>query len=230
MVRFKSILKGIGVFGLLFIIDLIIQSIYLIATKPGSSIATIVIICIMMLATEVLLLVPLLHVLGLKHDAFVFEKIKGEDIVTAIKYVSIILFGNIALNLGHLLIIGKKATEAENQSSLESLATPSMMIGLVILVVFVAPFVEELMFRGAIMAFIVNDTNKWFQIAVSGMAFGLFHLIGNDWQTFAFIQYSFMGMVLAHAYMQRQRVEYSIMVHMGNNLLAVIPLIILAFK
>lgn len=229
MVRIKSVLKGFGIFSVLFIIDMIIQSVYLLNNTKNSSFVDSIIIGIMMVAVEIVLVLPLYHGLSAKYDLFKVVKLKGEDFINTIIYVCTILLGNALLILIHTSLIGK-VTEAQNQESIESLASPNMLVGLIVLVVFVAPIVEEMMFRGVILTYLVNGMNKWIQIVVSGSLFGLFHILGNDWQWFAFIQYSFMGCVLAYACVKGQKLQYSIMAHMGNNLIAVMPLILLSFK
>ena len=227
MVRFKSIIWGVLLFFGLFILDGILQSIYLIATTSKTNMVAAIIITIIMIAAEIAVLLPIFHYFKSKFDAFDFHKITSVDILNTAKYVAIIMIGNVILTILHTLFIGK-VTEAANQSSIESMATPSMIIGLVAMVTLVAPFVEELMFRGIIMNYFVYGFPKWLKIIISGVAFGLFHVVGEPFQFFALLQYSFMGCVLAYAYTANNRLQSSIMVHIGNNLIASLSLILIA--
>ena len=227
MVRFKSIIWGVLLFFGLFILDGMLQSIYLVATTSKTNTVDAILITIIMIAAEIAVLLPIFHYFKSKFDAFAFYKITSVDILNTAKYVAIIMVGNVILTVMHTLFIGK-VTEAANQSSIESMATPSMIIGLVAMVTLVAPFIEELMFRGIIMNYFVYDFPKWAKIIISGVAFGLFHVVGGPFQFFALLQYSFMGCVLAYAYTSNNRLQSSIMVHVGNNLIASLSLILIA--
>ena len=227
MVRFKSIIRGVLLFFGLLVLDGILQSIYLVATTSKTNMVDAIIITIIMIAAEIAVLLPIFHYFKLRFDTFGFHKITSVDILNTSKYIAIIMIGNVILTGIHTLFIGK-VTEAANQSSIESLATPSMIIGLVAMVTLVAPFVEELMFRGIIMNYFVYGFPKWVKIIISGVAFGMFHVVGQPFQFFALLQYSFMGCVLAYAYTSNNRLQSSIMVHIGNNLIASLSLILIA--
>mgnify|MGYP004707733269 CR=1 FL=1 len=228
MVRFKSIVKGVLLFLGLLVVDGIIQSIYLVGTNSKTSLPDAILVTIIMVAAEIAMVLPIIHFFKTRFDSFSFYKVRPEDILATLKYVVIILMGNILLNLVHMMFVGK-VSEAANQASIESMAKPSMIIGLIFMITLVAPFIEEIMFRGIIMNYITYGLPKWIKIVISGVAFGLFHVIGDTFQLFALIQYSFMGCVLAYAYLSNNRLQSSIMVHMGNNIIASVPLLLIAF-
>lgn len=84
-----------------------------------------------------------------------------------------------------------------------------------------APFMEELMFRKLLIDRLVPLGQKT-AVFVSGLAFGLFH--GNFYQFFyAFI----LGMIFAYVYSETGKLRYSVLLHMGINLVGgVIPFLV----
>lgn len=230
MVHVKSIIESIAYLFLLFLIDLILQSLYFGAVTNDSTYVTVFMWAIMMVALEVLVMAPLLHHFGKLSDTFGFSKLTKSDISKTLTYLLVMLFGEVVLNLIQQMVNHGHVVTSENQASLMSLATPKMIFGVVVLTLFIAPIIEETMFRGVLIGIGIPNFSNWAKILISGMMFGAFHVMLQAFQWFAFIQYSYMGAVLAYAYVKNNRLQSSMMLHFSNNLIATIPLVLLAFK
>ncbi len=98
---------------------------------------------------------------------------------------------------------------AETQEILVSMSFLLQIISTVIL----APIVEELMFRGMIMNRLMSVFPKWVSVAVSALAFGVFHL--NLTQgVFA----TLVGLVIGFIYLKTRSISVCILAHAANNL------------
>lgn len=86
----------------------------------------------------------------------------------------------------------------------------------------VAPFFEELIFRGIFLNyFFAKDTrwNNFFGVLVSGILFGLGHEPNFD---STLLMYSAMGWLLAFTYLHFRDIRFNTALHIMNNLLTVI--------
>lgn len=81
----------------------------------------------------------------------------------------------------------------------------------IVSVVILAPIVEELFFRGAIISF----GHPAVSCLLSSLIFGLFH--GGGW-----IQAFLLGLILSYFYVSTRNIAVPIICHAANNLLAVI--------
>lgn len=119
-------------------------------------------------------------------------------------------------------------TQANNQIALQNLFN-SNPVFIVILAMFYAPIAEELMFRGVFRKFIKN---KKLFIIVSGVVFGLMHVI-DDSKTLAEFSYVFvysiLGIYLAGIYAKTNNLCTNIFMHFMQNTLSVIGMILLMF-
>lgn len=128
-----------------------------------------------------------------------------------------------------ITILGAAALQAVSggksvSSNQEELNQISMQSGgmFKIMVAFIAPFCEEVIFRGMFFnTFFTKATtfNKWAGIIVSGFIFAYLHDPGI---TKFIIVYWVLGCVLGWVYMQTKDLRYSMMTHMAYNLLGVI--------
>mgnify|MGYP002711906526 CR=1 FL=1 len=88
-----------------------------------------------------------------------------------------------------------------------------LFVGVVIL----APIVEELMFRGLLLNKLMDDFKPKYAIILSALAFGIYHFnVFQGVNTFA------MGIILATVYYYRRNITDCIIIHMANNLFAVV--------
>lgn len=119
-------------------------------------------------------------------------------------------------------------TQANNQIALQNLFN-SNPVFIAILAMFYAPIAEELMFRGVFRKFIKN---KKLFVIVSGVVFGLMHVI-DDSKTLAEFSYVFvysiLGIYLAGIYAKTNNLCTNIFMHFMQNTLSVIGMILLMF-
>ncbi|MFW6311491.1 MAG: CPBP family intramembrane glutamic endopeptidase [Nanoarchaeota archaeon] len=93
--------------------------------------------------------------------------------------------------------------------------------------IFIAPFIEEIIFRGILLSYFVNKTNLHIQISslIVGTIFGLMHYqyYGNLLLLGAVI---FLGYLLCVIVNKYDNLVYAILIHFVNNLLGTILLLI----
>lgn len=119
-------------------------------------------------------------------------------------------------------------TQANNQIALQN-SFNSKPVFIAILAMFYAPIAEELMFRGVFRKFIKN---KKLFIIVSGVVFGLMHVI-DDSKTLAEFSYVFvysiLGIYLAGIYAKTNNLCTNIFMHFMQNTLSIIVMILSMF-
>lgn len=119
-------------------------------------------------------------------------------------------------------------TQANNQIALQN-SFNSNPVFIAILAMFYAPIAEELMFRGVFRKFIKN---KKLFVIVSGVVFGLMHVI-DDSKTLAEFSYVFvysiLGIYLTGIYAKTNNLCTNIFMHFMQNTLSVIGMILLMF-
>lgn len=134
--------------------------------------------------------------------------------IAIIGYILIIIVSIVMLNL-----IGGGVSS--NQQSLDKIEQNSAGL-FKIMVVFIAPFCEEVIFRGMFFNIFftkANKQNKWLGIIASGFLFGYLHDPGLS--KFIFVYWG-LGIVLAWVYITTKDLRYSMLVHMCYNALGFI--------
>lgn len=104
-----------------------------------------------------------------------------------------------------------------------------VILGIIILFIFltfVAPYLEELTFRGIFKESLFSRHFFWTPLILSSVIFSANHESTN---LISFLMYALIGVVLYLAYQRRGNIKDSIMVHMLNNGVASITLIIMIF-
>ena len=118
--------------------------------------------------------------------------------------------------------------KANNQIALQN-SFNSNPVFIALLSMFYAPIAEELMFRGVLRKFIKN---KKLFVIVSGVVFGLMHVI-DDSKTLAEFSYVFvysiLGIYLAGIYARTNNLCTNIFMHFMQNTLSVIGMILSMF-
>ena len=113
---------------------------------------------------------------------------------------------------------------SENQEILNSLVDAALFdkIALIVFSVFLAPFVEEIVFRRAIYGFLEN-INIPLAIIVSGLSFGFIHVLSGDY--IQLIIYGSLGLALAYTYyISNKNIITVITIHMIYNLVIAISM------
>lgn len=90
-------------------------------------------------------------------------------------------------------------------------------------IVAVAPFAEELFFRGMLFQALRQRLGPWPGIGVSAVVFGLAHLEGNNLEgsLYALLVLALFGLYLAWAFHRQQHLSVPVTMHAVFNLLAV---------
>lgn len=94
----------------------------------------------------------------------------------------------------------------------------------VISLVFMAPVVEELIFRGLIMNLFFKDERFWWPIILSATLFSACHASTT---IYSFLIYFSLGCVLAFIYRKTGNIKLSIGVQFLNNVVAFIPMLLI---
>lgn len=119
------------------------------------------------------------------------------------------------------------ANTSSNQLLFESLLDKGLIL-MIIQSVILAPIVEEVIFRGLIFR-TLRDYNKYMAHFVSALCFGFIHIYsglfaGDLTQLFYLLSYGGSGLAFSYAYEARKTIVAPIIIHMVNNLIAVIVL------
>ena len=121
-----------------------------------------------------------------------------------------------------LLILGDEFSNPNNE---ELASLPSgIVMGLGI---FIAPVVEEILFRGALFGSL-RRKNRIAAYVISMLVFGIYHiwqyaLVSMDWEVLIYaLQYAAAGYALAWLYEQTSCIWLPIFMHMAINLVAMI--------
>lgn len=136
-----------------------------------------------------------------------------------------IKIGSAFLTMIISMIINVNITTSENQSLIDLFTSTSPLI-MLITTSYLAPVVEEGIFRLGIRKVIKNDN---LFILISGLIFGLMHifpttLVLAEALTYG-ITYVAMGWVLSWIYVKTDNIWYSITIHALNNLLSMLILL-----
>ena len=134
----------------------------------------------------------------------------------------------VMLTIGLILVLITENAQPNNQMELQSMFNVYPIV-IVLLSTIYAPIAEELLFRGVFRKFIKS---KYLFILLSGVAFGLIHVI-DDSKTlaeFSFVLiYSSLGIFLASLYYKTNNLCTNILFHFLQNTLGVIAMIITYF-
>ena len=128
-------------------------------------------------------------------------------------------FGNILLSL-FLKVFENNSYIRETLQNLEEILSYNTRFEYALLfisVVVLAPILEEILLRGILFSETKKYLGKKSAIVINGLAFAIYHMnLIQGINTF------FMGMVLAYIYYYRKSIKEVILVHMLNNLMAMV--------
>ena len=155
-----------------------------------------------------------------------FTHFTSDEINTVFKTVGLIYALNFIFNI--LATYFYHASSTQNQKNIESLLSINNLVLIVfsLSAAFIAPFVEEFIFRGLVINYFFTKSNWWVNVILSGILFSLGHASTN---IVSFILYATMGGVLAYIYKKTGKIKMSIAVHMVNNTIAMLLTILTIF-
>lgn len=153
---------------------------------------------------------------------FVFKRIKKEPSQKFTKKTwTIVAIATVLTLLINVATVPFMRSSNENVQALQLVANNSIVI-LVIFSIFVAPILEEIIFRGIFMNWFFVD-KPFISILLSGLIFGYVHAPfspGTDW-VYA-LSKILLGIVLAAVYYRTKNIKADITVHFLNNFLAIL--------
>ena len=130
------------------------------------------------------------------------------------------------INLSIRLSTG--VTTSTNQENINEMFLKSPII-LSLMSIFYAPIVEESLYRGVLKKLI---SNKYLFIIISGLLFGLVHVI-DDYKSLGdfmyILTYASLGMFLAYIYDKTKNIWCNIYLHFLQNFMSIILLILTIF-
>ena len=137
---------------------------------------------------------------------------------------------SIIANLLINFILGGSSNDSANQLLFETYIKKDAIL-MIIQSVILAPILEELLFRGLIFRSL-RDKGKVFAFALSSFLFGFLHIYsalfaGDLTQLVYLLSYGGMGFVLTYAYEVKGNICVPILIHMLNNLIAVMVLLLI---
>lgn len=165
-----------------------------------------------------LIILFLIYRLDLRGEWKKFTTNLNSSLDSSIKYWAFGLAGMMISNIliGFLLNLG----QAENEQIVQNMLTTLPLV-MLLNAGFIAPIIEELVFRKAFRDAIKN---KWLFIVTSGLVFGLMHVISssNLIELIYIIPYGILGIAFAYIYDINDSVFPSIMVHMLHNTILIL--------
>ncbi|EHB6419514.1 CPBP family intramembrane metalloprotease, partial [Enterococcus faecalis] len=121
---------------------------------------------------------------------------------------------------GTLLLNMQGHTTTANDSTLIKLFSGVSPVLVVLLLGIAAPIMEEIVFRGGIIGYLVEN-NALLAILISSFLFGIIHGPTNF---ISFGMYFFMGIILSVSYYKTKDLRVSIFIHFLNNLFPAIAI------
>ena len=121
---------------------------------------------------------------------------------------------------GTLLLNMQGHTTTANDSTLIKLISGVSPVLVVLLLGIAAPIMEEIVFRGGIIGYLVEN-NALLAILISSFLFGIIHGPTNF---ISFGMYFFMGIILSVSYYKTKDLRVSISIHFLNNLFPAIAI------
>ena len=139
-------------------------------------------------------------------------------------------FACIVVNMIVLSLIGE-ANQSANQAALEDMTTQAPPALMIVMTVFMAPLVEEYLFRHLLIGKLSRYINVWVCAAVSIVAFVLLHFLGTGgrFELVETVPYLTLAVAITVSYILVGRsFGYAMALHMVNNGIAVLMLYLVA--
>lgn len=155
-----------------------------------------------------------------KEESFIIRGMAKEDWVFLIKYIP---FSYVLYIIGSSVmayLFG--ASEATNQVAVESLFGLIPVWVMFLMIVVVAPIVEELLFRGMFLFQGDRLDTTWVRVTISAVLFGLIHNPSDIYTAYTYIG---MGLMFSYAAKRTQSVESAIIYHFLNNLVGFLVIV-----
>ena len=171
------------------------------------------------------ILLAIMYRKTIKNDFLSFKKNYKDYIKIAIKYW---IIGFLLMMISNFIInIYSPVSMAANEQGVREIIKSVPIISLFTLCL-LAPIAEELIFRKS---FKDCFSGKWAFIIISGLVFGLLHVIGSFgslYELLYIIPYSALGIAFASTYYKTKNIFSSIFIHCMHNTIIVVLNIVLS--
>lgn len=168
------------------------------------------------------------------YRTYEYQRIKMsiKDIFINIGFFFLAVLCSICANALMFAFTGNSNTENQKtiDNSLSSLMDkshlphPTIVFVTVLCLCVIGPYLEELVFRGIFKETLFIKSRFWLPLILSSLIFSSQHMSSN---IFSYAVYFLMGIVLYIAYDRRRNIKDSTMVHILNNSLITIPILII---
>jgi len=218
MGKFKNIMKTIGVIVLyLFIISCCDMLLFLVGINFNDLSLTIKQAYIIFM--EILLIAFLIYIFRdsvISNFKYYFKNIKKY----LTEYTKYWILALILIMLSNSIINQFTTTDISNNQQMVLDEMNKFPIYMVIMTVFIAPVLEEFVFRLNIRKMIPN--NDYLYIIISGVLFGLMHVLDESTliNYLYLIPYSIPGIIFAYTLKKSNNIFVPISLHFFNNLLS----------
>lgn len=228
--------RGIGIIVILFglFCNVIIQNFGLLVLKLTARMGNLnentwIPILSMLLTMSVLLYITLMYMkkyINLVAPENKLQPFRWKQTMWIFKGYGLMMLAGGLVSIIEILITGNPIGAA-NQLALAKMANSglSLKIFLVFLAIILAPLLEEAIFRGVLMNYFLKNSYWWSNVIVSGVAFGLYHVVFQPFQLVALVQYSLTGIILAVVYKKTQSLQYSMSLHCLSNVIVTIVML-----
>ena len=169
--------------------------------------------------TILLIILFIMYKKELKKEWMIFKSKFLDNIDIGFKYWIIGLFGMVFFNFIFNVLL--QGGQANNEQAVQSMIS-SLPWLMVINAGFIAPIIEEIIFRKA---FKNIFKNKWLFIVSSGIIFGLMHVITSSYNILDFlyfVPYSSLGLAFAYMYHKTDTVFTSTFMHIIHNTILIL--------
>lgn len=137
------------------------------------------------------------------------------------------LIGLVIMVISNIIISKLGIDSASNDVSVVSMLESSPILA-GISVIFLAPFIEEMVFR---MAFKDIIDRKWLFVLISGVIFGSLHVIGSAGTIYEYlylVPYCSLGIAFSYIYQYSENIYISFLIHILHNSLTAVYTFLLA--
>ena len=158
-----------------------------------------------------------------------FKEHFTDNFVYSITIGIVMIYGiSIVANMIINFVLGGGSNDSANQLLFEDYLNNGALL-MAFQSVILAPILEELLFRGLVFRSL-RDKSKWLAIFASSFLFGFLHIYsalfaGDLSQLIYLFSYGGMGFAFSYAYEKRKTICVPILMHMINNLVAIILLV-----
>ncbi len=160
----------------------------------------------------------------LQHSWHPVRRVTKKDLWLIVKCYALAIILEIALNNLNLMV-NHQVSSKNNDLIMQLLARNRLiLVVMTISMVCLSPILEELVFRGYLMDAFFGPRHFWWPILTSGLVFASGHLVSN---LISFAVYVSLGMFLGYAYEKSGNLRTSILMHALNNLISVVPILVL---